>query len=109
MTKLTVVETTEVTFDEMKAYADSQAKKLGCSWVDVKVRKLMAKKFPELKVPASERTDAVADYIRADSAGRAWISRKKLFGPSGYKAGHAPWTNRKSTRKKVSKPGPFDV
>lgn len=91
-------------YDAMVAHAEKLAEEMKVSWVDDSVRKAMAVKFPELKAANGNRTPEVAKYIKADSAGRAWVSRKKLFGPSGYKNRY--WEGRAT--KKAAKPGPFD-
>lgn len=35
-------------------------------------------------------------FIRSDAQKRAWESRRKLFGDSGFKAGHGPRTAEKA-------------
>ena len=99
-TELTIVVPEENTADAWKEAAIELAEKMDLHWTDTIIRKKVESHWADLKAPKDKRTDEVKAYIRKDSVGRAWISRKKLFGPSGYKAGYSP--NFRRTKKAVN-------
>lgn len=79
-----------VTADVIQTKARKLEKEMGVHWTDPKIRAILDKEFPQLAVKKEARTSETKTYIRRDSVGRAWLKRKTLFGPSGYKAGKHP-------------------
>lgn len=85
----------EATWQEIWDYAHKKAVELNKSWVSLEVRTAVVKRYPELKLPGVARPDEIQWYIDSDKGGRSWITRRAKYGPSGYKAGHAPWAGRR--------------
>lgn len=80
----------DVSADVIQTRAKKLAKEMKVSWVNPKVKAILDAEFPQLVVKKEARTTETKRYVRRDSVGRAWESRKKLFGPSGYVNGKHP-------------------